>query len=357
MTAGVNSSVTGNLSVTNGTFDLGSFTANRSTAGGTLTVSNGATLKIGGTNTISSNYSAHSIGATSTIEYGGTNQSVIVLNSSQDYGNLTVSGSGTKTLAGSVNVAGTLALTSGTFTTGAYTVYVKNTGTVNRVSGLCSPATKRFIATGSPTPTFDVGDASNYTPVTIAFTSITAAGDLTVSVVSADHANIGSSTINASKSVNRNWTLTNSGIVLASYGATFTFVATDLDAGATTSAFVVGKYSSGWTYPTVGTRTSTTTQTTGLTAFGDFELGEAALPPNVPLMNSVVPSSPQPPGTDLVYTIAFTNDGGLPAQAFIVIDPISGNTDFKLGSATTGLGTTGMTVLVAYSNDNALTWT
>jgi hypothetical protein len=101
-------SIVGNLTVSAGTFDLSSYTANRSAAGGTLIVSNGASLKIGGTGTIPSNYSTHSIGSTSTIEYAGTNQSVAVLNSSQNYGNLTISGSGTKTLAGSETVDGTL---------------------------------------------------------------------------------------------------------------------------------------------------------------------------------------------------------------------------------------------------------
>jgi hypothetical protein len=358
-----NVTVNDNLTVGNGTnpatFDLGSFTANRASAGGTLTVANAATLKIGGTNTVPSNYSTHSIGATSTIEYSGTNQSLAVLNSAQDYGHLTISGSGTKTLAGNVNVAGTLLLTSGTVTTAANTLYVKATGTVSRVSGHVIGNFKKNIATGATSKTFEVGDASNYTPVTVAFASVTTAGDLTASVVSGDHSNIGTSTINATKSVNRNWTLTNSGIAFTTYDATFTFVAGDLDAGATTSAFIAGKFSSGsWTYPTVGTKTATTTQATGLTGFGDFQLGEdVPVPPNVPLVNSVAPSGSQPPGTELVYTVVFTNSGGQAAQNFIVVDPIPANTDFKLGSPSTVLGTTGLTVAVEFSNDNTATWT
>lgn len=107
----------GNINVTAGTFDLSTFTINRSSVGGSLTVSNGATLKIGGINTLPSNYSTHSIGELSTIEYSGTNQNIASLNSSQNYGNLIISGSGTKTASaaiqthtdGDITITGTLA--------------------------------------------------------------------------------------------------------------------------------------------------------------------------------------------------------------------------------------------------------
>ena len=45
-TLGLNSTVSGNLSVTAGTLDLSSFTLNRASAGGTLTVSSGATRPV-----------------------------------------------------------------------------------------------------------------------------------------------------------------------------------------------------------------------------------------------------------------------------------------------------------------------
>jgi hypothetical protein len=101
------------LTLTAGTFDLGAFTVNRSAAGGTLTVSNGTLLKVGGTNPLPTNYSAHSVGGTSTIEYSGTNQAVSTLNSGQIYGNLIISGSGTKTLQGATTVAANLTINGG----------------------------------------------------------------------------------------------------------------------------------------------------------------------------------------------------------------------------------------------------
>ena len=110
----------GNLSVSAGILDLGSNLINRSAAGGTLTVSNGATLIIGGTNTFPTNYTTHSIGSTSTVEYSGTTQTLAVLNSSQNYGNLTLRGSATKTAAGAITASGTTTVNSGViFATGA----------------------------------------------------------------------------------------------------------------------------------------------------------------------------------------------------------------------------------------------
>jgi uncharacterized repeat protein (TIGR01451 family) len=119
----------------------------------------------------------------------------------------------------------------------------------------------------------------------------------------------------------------------------------------------VGKYTSAtWSYPTVGTRTAASTQATGLAAFGDFQVCEAGVP-GVDLLKSVTPAGTQPPGTDLAYTVTFTNTGGSAAESFVVTDPIPANTDFKVGSVTTDLGTTGLTVTVAYSNDGGITWT
>ena len=49
-TSNGNVSLTGNLNVLGSTvFDLATFAANRNVAGGTLTVANGATLRVGGT--------------------------------------------------------------------------------------------------------------------------------------------------------------------------------------------------------------------------------------------------------------------------------------------------------------------
>jgi hypothetical protein len=416
----------GNLTIGGGTFDLGGYAANRSSAGGTLTVANGATLKIGGTGTLPSNFSTHSIGISSTVEYAGTTTTVASLNSSQNYGNLIISGTGvttansfavataltvnsggsfipsagvitmntgssisnsgtltfqglsiaesaavtgsgnlsvsgtltvnsggtftpsqgdiiggtgmltgngsvkvirttatadfnsqytisTKTLAnltveyagsaaqeissltyghlkvnnangvtlgGNVTVDGTLTLASGNITTGASSVIISSTGSVSRMSGYVVGNFQKFIATGATSKTFEIGDASNYTPVDISFASVSVGGNLTANTTAGDHPNIGITNINSTKSVNRYWTLANSGITFTTYGAIFNFVAGDIDGSANTNNFIVGNYNSGWTYPTVGTKTSASTEATGMTSFGDFQLGENAITGN-----------------------------------------------------------------------------
>lgn len=79
--------------------------------------------------------------------------------------------------------------------------------------------------------------------------------------------------------------------------------------------------------------------------------------PSVALVKSVSPGGSQAPGTDLGYTITFTNSGGVAAQTLVITDPIPPSTDFKVGSVTNNLGTTGLTVTVAYSNNGGSTWT
>ena len=207
-----------------------------------------------------------------TVDYNGGAQNVAPFS----YWNLTISGSGNKTLSGDASISSTLTLTNGNVITGTYTLWLVESGTVSRTSGHVVGNFRKSIAIGATSKTFEIGDATNYTPVTVAFTSVTVAGDLIAKSTAGDHPNISSSTINAAKSVNRYWSLTNSGLTFTDYSATFTFVAGDVDGGANTSGFIVGKYGAGWTYPTVGTKTATTTQITGVTSFSDFQLGELA---------------------------------------------------------------------------------
>jgi uncharacterized repeat protein (TIGR01451 family) len=134
------------------------------------------------------------------------------------------------------------------------------------------------------------------------------------------------------------------------------------------------------TSATIGTGTSfrgnllantSITMTTGASTMGRlFAIGAAVTmdtnnvtavtvgsSPQVSLLQSVMPTGTVAPGTDLVFSFVFTNNGSVSASSYTIIDPIPVQTDFKVSSATTGLGTTGLTITVEYSNDNAATWT
>ncbi len=252
--------VTNTVTISAGTLDANSLGL---TVGGNWINNVSTTAFTGGSGTVTFNSTGTSIGGSFATTFNS-----LTMNR--------VSGS---TLGANITAGGTLTFTSGNITTGSNSVYLNSTGTVSRTSGHVIGNFKKYIATGATSKTFEIGDASNYTPATIAFASVTTTGDLTASTATGDHANIGSSTISATNTANRTWTLTNSGILFTNYSPTFTFVAGDLDGGATTGNFSVGRYSAGWTYPTVGTKTSTSTQATGVTAFGDFQVGEICSPP------------------------------------------------------------------------------
>ncbi|MEJ7627140.1 MAG: DUF2341 domain-containing protein [Ferruginibacter sp.] len=121
VTLNVNTSITGNLSVTAKTFDIGVYTANRATAGGTLSLSGNTILKIGGTNTFPINFTTNTLNVTSTVEYNGTNQTV----AARTYGNLTLSsasGAAVKTFAATAfAIVGNLTSTLGAGTSVNFT--------------------------------------------------------------------------------------------------------------------------------------------------------------------------------------------------------------------------------------------
>ncbi|MET4141741.1 hypothetical protein [Pedobacter sp. UYP1] len=249
--------ITNNFSINSGSIlNAGSYT--HSVAGN---ISNGGTLN----------------GNTSTFILNGTTSQD--MNSISPFNNLTVNNTdGVVTLSSNVGVNGVLNFIAGKIQTGGNILTQSSTGSITgaaQITGWVNGKLQKNVATGATAKTFEIGDVANYTPLSLTFVSVTTTGDLIASTTIGDHPNISSSTINATKSVNRFWTLTNSGIVLTNYGVTFNFLGADVDAGAITSAFIIGNYSAGsWIYPPVGTLTSTSSTATGVTVFGDFQIGD-----------------------------------------------------------------------------------
>jgi hypothetical protein len=192
-----------------------------------------------------------------------------------DYLFINKTSGGTVSLANDMTVNNNLTLNA-QLVTNAFKVIIPTGNNVTaNPSGWVRGNLQKNIPTGTNSRTFEVGNSTVYTPVTTAYSGVTGAGNLVVFTTDNDHPQISSSPLVASKSVNRFYSIANSGVTGGSYDATFTFVAGDLDSGVSTSALGIANYvNPTWTNLTVGARTSTTTQATGVTVYGDFQLGE-----------------------------------------------------------------------------------
>lgn len=196
------------------------------------------------------------------------------------FGNVELDDGNGAAVTGNVYFNGTLTLTRGIITTGSDTLVINNGGNVNRaVTGLARHIfgnMKRYVASGSPIAlTFQIGDASNYTPLDVTFASVSVAGYLAATTVGSNHPNIGISGFDITKNVSRNWTVRNLGITFTAYDITPNFVSGDVAPAANSAAFFVRRYTGVlWKGPTTTTRTSSSTKAVGLTTFGDFAVGE-----------------------------------------------------------------------------------
>ena len=333
--------VTGNLRVQSGTFNNGGF-AIAGAATKIMEVANGAFLQLAGGSGFPGGFGTNTLGLSSTVDYRGNAAQTIA---AQNYGNLTTTLNGARTITlagtGTIGIAGIFSAAAGvtsysntgssvsfngsagsqnipgfafnnltinnaagvvlagnvsvngstnalTFTSGKITTGVNAITLAPGVTVTTATSSKYVVGnqawsglTGTPTRTFYIGDANNYTPATVSFTSgITNAGTLTASTTAGDESNISSSGLDASKSVNRTWKLTNSGIAPIGYSATFNFIgpvgSNDIDAGVNTANLVVKGYDgTSWFSTTNGARTATSTTATGITSFGNFQVAEA----------------------------------------------------------------------------------
>ncbi len=188
------------------------------------------------------------------------------------------------TLTSSITVNNMLTFTNGNITTDNHVVTVGSSGNIIGASTgkYVAGNLQKVFSTGTQSFSFEIGDASNYTPINISFANITTGGSITAKTTAGEYPNISTSGIDATKSVNRYWTLTKEGgIVFTTVDVLITFVnPNDIDVGANTNNFFVRRYSSvAWKRPTTGTRTSTTIQALGNSSTGDFIIGEPVMGP------------------------------------------------------------------------------
>ncbi|MDI6765689.1 MAG: T9SS type A sorting domain-containing protein [Bacteroidota bacterium] len=268
-------------SAVSGSFYLGT---NLIIGKGTFELADGGTLGIGSPDGITTSGATGNVQVTGTrtfsslanYVYNGTVAQVTGNGFPANCNNLTINNSAGVTLSSDHTVDGVLTLLSGNVITGPDKLIISSTGSVSRTSGHIFGNLQMHIPTGTGVSrTFEIGDASNYTPILFTAGTVTNLGELTATVNPVEHPQIATSQINSNKSVNRYYIFTNSGVVLDNYSATFNFVSGDVDLGANPLVFVAKRYDGvNWNPLTMGTRTSTSTEVTGVTSFSDFAIGE-----------------------------------------------------------------------------------
>lgn len=254
----------GNLTVNNAG---GASLVNTTTVGGTLMLTNGA-LHVG---TRILNLNGPAIAGTptnltatsdSTLSFGGNSTGVSLPSSVTQLDTLEVNNANGITLNGNVTVDNRLTLVNGAVTTGANTLTASNNcpASATRSSGYVDGRLRLKFAAGSNTCAFYLGSGTAYAPVTVSTPVFSLGGMLTAYTTGAEHPDIATSSIDATQDVNRYWTLTDDTINASSYGVTLGFVNGDVDVGASTADFVLGRFENGaWTSPTTNTASANAT--------------------------------------------------------------------------------------------------
>ncbi|MDB5230349.1 MAG: Mucin-22, partial [Chitinophagaceae bacterium] len=291
------------------------------TGTGTNTLVNNGTMLMNGTGAVAhvlkiaassiATFGTVTTGTGSTVELNGTSAQTIP---AFTFNNLTIANSNGVSLTADITVNGTLTFSSGIVTTSANKVILASAATVSGAGAgkyIFGTLRRNIPATLNFSAGFNIGDATNFTPVTLLFSG-TPGGTGSIDISTSVGAPALASGISQIKYVNRFWTITNNSVAgFTSYAPTFTFVAGDIQGSASTASFAIKRLSGGtWSPTTTGTLTSTSSQATGLstTSFGDFYIGEA------------------PVATKLVVTGSASQTAGTTQNLTITAQDANGNT-------------------------------
>ncbi len=245
------------------------------------------------------------LGTSSVVEYVRVATGAQIVTARTDYKNLILSGTTPKTingptaiantftvnqtapatavtLNGDVYVSGTLSFIMGKITTSINNLIITSSGSISGAgsnSGWVLGNLKKQTNVGvNPSFIYEIGDANNYTPLTLSFTgNTTVAGGLSVRTNIGDHVAIATSGLDSTKSVNKNWILTNDSLAgFGIYNAIFTYSTADVDSGSVPANYLIKQYNGATWNPVLiaGTITDVEAKAAGISNFGDFAIGE-----------------------------------------------------------------------------------
>ena len=297
------------------------------TINGTLSVTGAYNLAIDGNWVNNGTFTP----GTGTVTFRGATAQFISGSTANSFYKLTLNNPTGLSIYNNVAVSNNITFTNGKITTGANILSL--TSALATVTGAGAGkyvyGNLQKVINGNTATTFDIGDASKYAPVTLTFTGSTnTAGSIMANTTNTDHPNIVTSFINPAKSVNRYWTLTNSGVSgFTNYAATFNFIAEDIDAGAATSLFTVENYtSSTWSIQTTGTKNTTNTTANSITNFGDFQIGQEIDPIPCPATGNTLGVSDVTLCIDNYPSVETTISTSMAANQYFTMNVIKGLT-------------------------------
>lgn len=267
------------------------------TAGSTLTNSRTQGVEIGtfgvgtgtfiqGANALTTYLNSSSItpaitatAAGNTFRYNAASSNV----KSASYFNLDFPGGGIHVLGGNADAAGSVNLNSTSIIrTNANVLAIGSGGSIAN-SGSAAYVwgnLQKFVPLGNPTVVYEIGDASNATPLSLTFTSVSTAGDFRAASTPNILLTPGGVLLNKSASANRFWTLTNvNTLAFTSYAGQFSFVASDYIGGAV-NADLRGALHDGsnWSYPATSGLAGESATLSGMTTGGTVILASCSFP-------------------------------------------------------------------------------
>jgi hypothetical protein len=207
-----------------------------------------------------------------------------------------------------IKIDGALIFVSGNIVSGNSTITLGTSGSIlgAGTGWVVGNLIKQTASGNNPSFNFAIGDANNYTPVSLTFAtnnSSVSTGSIAASTTSGDHPLLANSGLDDTKSVNRIWTLTNNGITgFTNYEASFTYSSLDNDNGSTPANYAVRNYEDFiWNAVLVsGVPSNTNIISTGATGFGDFAIAETT---GLPAITSQPVNSTICNGSDTSFTV------------------------------------------------------
>ncbi len=159
-------------------------------------------------------------------------------------------------LAGNLTVSSITQL-NGIITTGSSDTFIVKTANFTRVGGYINGNLSLPVTTGSPVKDFPLGNNYGYTPVTVNFSNVTTAGNMTVSLKTGSHPMVAY----PDSALTRYWKFgRDADLVFASYSPTLRYLPQDFNAGITEpvneTTMVAGfKTPVRWIFPAITQRT------------------------------------------------------------------------------------------------------